>query len=117
MQGQYPQSSQAIVFDFLSSLPRTASCVLLGAWGADPRSHLQLGEMPQENPLSTQPSLSRITNRLVTSRLPVLDLALLPAVQSDLAPLAGLEGSTAASLADSTVTAHAPSRWSYGLGR
>jgi len=60
---------------------------------------------------------SRFTNRLVTSRLPVLDLVLPPAVQSDLAPWAGLEGSTAASLADSTVAAHAPSRWSCGLGR
>ena len=44
------------------------------------------GETPQENPLSTLPSLSRFTNRLVTSRLPVPDLALPPAVQSDLVP-------------------------------
>ena len=42
------------------------------------------GEMPQENPLSTQPS--RFTSRLVTPRLPVPDLALPPAVQSDLVP-------------------------------
>ena len=42
------------------------------------------GEMLQENPLSTQPS--RFTSCLVPPRLSVLDPALPPAVQSDLAP-------------------------------
>ena len=61
-------------------------CFGCGLVGLTPGRIYSWGEMPQENPLSTQPSLSRFTNRLVTSRLPVLDLALPPAVQSDLAP-------------------------------
>ena len=41
-------------------------------WAANaPRAPLRWGEMPKENPRSTQPS--RFTNRLVTPRLPELD--------------------------------------------
>ena len=58
----------------------------MGLGGLTPGRIYSWGEMPQEIPLSTQPSLSRFTNRLVTSRLPVLDLVLPPAVQSDLVP-------------------------------